>query len=117
MDAGLGSNDPIKFADKKTYQKRLSDDQAKTGNKDALRTGPAFIKGRPIMLAVMDFGFMGGSMGTVVGEKLTRAIERAIGRGRGPGEGGAGYSLAAAGRGLPLVVVRCSAGPACRNPP
>lgn len=92
MDATLASRDPLKFADKKAYAQRLADERKKTGASDGLRSGRAFVKGRAIILAVMDFSFMGGSMGTVVGEKLTRAIERAT------------------KENLPLVIVCCSGG-------
>lgn len=92
MDAEIGPRDILRFTDKKTYEKRLSDEQKKGGAKDALRAGRAFVKGRPVMLAVMDFAFMGGSMGAVVGEKITRAVERAK------------------RENLPLVVVACSGG-------
>jgi len=70
--------DPLKFEDKKPYKDRLKSEQLKSGNKDAVVCGKAFIKGRPIMLAVMDPTFMMGSMGSVVGEKITRTIETAI---------------------------------------
>src|SRR5215213_10131765 len=69
--------DPLKFVDKKGYGDRLAAEQLKSGNKDAVVCGKAFIKGRPIMLAVMDPTFMMGSMGSVVGEKITRSIEMA----------------------------------------
>jgi acetyl-CoA carboxylase carboxyl transferase subunit beta len=84
--------DPLKFTDKKNYKDRLASEQKKTGNPDAVVCGKAFIKGRPIMLAVMDPTFMMGSMGSVVGEKITRAIE------------------AAAEETLPLLIVSCSGG-------
>jgi acetyl-CoA carboxylase carboxyl transferase subunit beta len=70
--------DPLKFEDKKAYKDRLKSEQLKSGNKDAVLCGKAFIKGRPIMLAIMDPTFMMGSMGSVVGEKITRTIEAAI---------------------------------------
>ena len=76
-DADLYSNDPLGFADRKTYADRLAAERMKSGNPDALVSGRAFIKGRPIVLAAMDPTFMMGSMGSVVGEKLARAIERA----------------------------------------
>lgn len=69
--------DPLKFRDRKDYQARLQDYQAKTGLTDAVKTGIGLIDGLPIALGVMDFRFMGGSMGSVVGEKLCRLIERA----------------------------------------
>lgn len=84
--------DPLKFKDKKNYQDRLAAEQKKTGNPDAVVCGKAFIKGRPIMLAVMDPTFMMGSMGSVVGEKITRAIE------------------AATEEKLPVLIVSCSGG-------
>ena len=70
--------DPLSFEDKKAYKDRLKSEQLKSGNKDAVVCGKAFIKGRPIMLAIMDPTFMMGSMGSVVGEKITRSIEAAI---------------------------------------
>lgn len=69
--------DPLKFRDRKDYQARLQDYQAKTGLSDAVKTGTGLIDGLPIALGVMDFRFMGGSMGSVVGEKLCRLIEHA----------------------------------------
>ncbi len=77
LDADLYSDDPLNFADRKTYADRLAAERMKSGNPDALVSGTAFIKGRPIVLGVMDPTFMMGSMGSVVGEKLARAIERA----------------------------------------
>jgi acetyl-CoA carboxylase carboxyl transferase subunit beta len=70
--------DPLKFVDRKAYKDRLKAEQLKTGNKDAVLCGKAFIKGRPIMIAIMDGDFMMGSMGSVVGEKITRTIEAAL---------------------------------------
>jgi acetyl-CoA carboxylase carboxyl transferase subunit beta len=92
MDADAAPRDILQFTDKKSYAKRLLDEQKKTKSKDGLKAGRAFIKGRPIIVAVMDFTFMAGSMGAVVGEKLARAIERAT------------------EENLPLVVVCCSGG-------
>jgi acetyl-CoA carboxylase carboxyl transferase subunit beta len=92
MDARVAPRDLLTFSDKKTYSQRLTDEQTKTGQKDGLRSGRAFIKGRPAMIAIMEFAFMGGSMGAVVGEKITRAVERAT------------------RENLPLVVVACSGG-------
>lgn len=77
MDADLAPRDVLSFSDKKAYSQRLADEQRKTGQHDGLRAGRAFIKGRPVIVAVMDFDFMAGSMGAVVGEKITRAVERA----------------------------------------
>ena len=78
MFASIAPVDPLEFTDKKKYVDRLKEYQAKTGNLDAVVCGKGFIKGRPIMLAAMDPEFMGGSMGSVVGEKITRAIEEAV---------------------------------------
>ena len=76
-DENLESADPLKFKDLKTYKFRLADQQKKTHLKDAVVTGKAFIKGRPVSLAAMDANFIMASMGAVVGEKITRTIERA----------------------------------------
>jgi acetyl-CoA carboxylase carboxyl transferase subunit beta len=84
--------DALKFVDRKAYKDRLRDEQQKTGNRDAAVCGKGFIKGRPILMSVMDPTFMMGSMGSVVGEKITRTIE------------------AAADEKLPLLVVSCSGG-------
>jgi len=72
--------DFLNFKDSKRYEDRLKAAQKKTGLKDAIRTGTANIKGIPVMFGVMDFGFIGGSMGSVVGEKVARAIDQARGR-------------------------------------
>lgn len=77
-DADLAPQDPLGFADSRAYPDRLKAQQDKTGRKDALVTGEGAINGRRLVLAVFDFSFMGGSMGSVVGEKLCRAIERAV---------------------------------------
>ncbi len=69
--------DPLKFRDRKAYSDRLQEYQRKTGLLDAVQTGIGNIESEPVALGVMDFGFMGGSMGSVVGEKLTRLIEKA----------------------------------------
>lgn len=76
-DADLAPSDPLNFKDTRSYRDRLRSQQEKTGRKDALVTGEAAINGRRIALAVFDFSFMGGSMGSVVGEKFCRAVERA----------------------------------------
>lgn len=88
----LSPADPLGFEDKKSYADRLKTEQLKSGQKDAVVCGKGFIKGRPLMMAVMDPSFMMGSMGSVVGEKITRTIE------------------AAADEKLPLVIVSCSGG-------
>jgi len=77
-DVDLTSGDPLGFADQKPYLQRIQQSQTKTGEKDAAICGTAQIDENAIELAVMDFDFMGGSMGSVVGEKLTRAAERAL---------------------------------------
>jgi acetyl-CoA carboxylase carboxyl transferase subunit beta len=70
--------DPLKFVDKKSYKDRIKEQQADSGEKDAVVCGKGFIKGREIMMAVMDPTFMMGSMGSVVGEKITLTIETAV---------------------------------------
>jgi acetyl-CoA carboxylase carboxyl transferase subunit beta len=77
LDENLYPVDPLKFKDVKAYSDRLRDFQHKTGAIDAALTGAGKIEGLPLALGVMDFQFMAGSMGSVVGEKLTRAIEYA----------------------------------------
>jgi acetyl-CoA carboxylase carboxyl transferase subunit beta len=71
----LSSTDPLQFNDRKSYSERLKETQEKTGLKDGVQTGCGLLEGLPIALGVMDFRFMGGSMGSVVGEKLCRLIE------------------------------------------
>ena len=70
--------DPLEFADTETYKSRIEKAQNKTGLDDAVITGIASIEGNKVATAIMDFDFMGGSMGSVVGEKVTRIIEKAI---------------------------------------
>lgn len=77
LDEDLCPVDPLKFRDRKAYQDRLRETQDKTGLQDAVQTGLGQLDRLPLGLGVMDFRFMGGSMGSVVGEKLTRLIERA----------------------------------------
>ncbi|MDJ0572955.1 MAG: acetyl-CoA carboxylase, carboxyltransferase subunit beta [Pleurocapsa sp. MO_192.B19] len=77
LDENIHPIDPLKFRDRKDYQARLQDYQTKTGLSDAVKTGTGLLDGLPIALGVMDFRFMGGSMGSVVGEKLCRLIEHA----------------------------------------
>ena len=77
-DAGMVSTDPLKFVDTKPYSKRIKDAQKKLGMNDAIVTAEGQLNGRPIICCAMEFGFIGGSMGAVVGEKVTRAIEMAI---------------------------------------
>ena len=78
MDAGLSSKDPLKFEDTKKYKDRLKEAEKKTGLKDAVRTAYGKSMGRDLVIACMDFSFIGGSMGSVVGEKIARAIDKAI---------------------------------------
>jgi acetyl-CoA carboxylase carboxyl transferase subunit beta len=91
-DAELRSADPLGFFDLKAYTDRIAQAELQTGLGDAVVAGSASIERRPCELAVMDFAFMGGSMGSAVGEKIARACERA------------------AGRGAPLVTVTASGG-------
>jgi acetyl-CoA carboxylase carboxyl transferase subunit beta len=91
-DHGLRSIDPLKFHDTKPYRKRLETTIAATGMNDAVIAATGNIHGIRCSVAAMEYGFIGGSMGVVVGEKITRAIERAI-----------------AGR-RPVVIVSCSGG-------
>jgi acetyl-CoA carboxylase carboxyl transferase subunit beta len=79
LNEHIVSCDPLKFRDRKPYGDRLRDYQEKTGLTDAVQTGIGKLDGLPLALGAMDFSFMGGSMGSVVGEKLTRLIERATG--------------------------------------
>jgi acetyl-CoA carboxylase carboxyl transferase subunit beta len=91
-DAGLTSIDPLHFEDTRPYGARLKENQKKTGMKDAILTAEGLLNGRPVICCSMEFRFIGGSMGAVVGEKVTRAAERAM-------EGK-----------VPLVIVSCSGG-------
>src|ERR1700752_3781144 len=78
-DAGLASCDVLGFPDEPPYEQRLADMAARSGRREAVVTGTGRIDGVTIALAVFDFGFMGGSMGSAVGEKITRVIEHALG--------------------------------------
>ncbi len=91
-DAGLASTDPLGFRDTKGYRERLKKAEAETGLKDALITGEGLLDGKPLIVCAMEFQFIGGSMGGVVGEKIARAIDRCV------------------GQKLPLVIVSCSGG-------
>lgn len=91
-DADLASSDPLHFADTKTYAQRLKDAKNKLGMNDAILTAEGRIDGRPVICCSMEFGFIGGSMGSVVGEKVARAIERSL------------------EKKIPLVIVSCSGG-------
>ncbi len=88
----LRSTDPLQFKDRIPYTERLQREQKKTGESDAVVVGRAFIRGRPVILGVMNPSFIMASMGAVVGEKITRAIERAM------------------DENLPLVIVTASGG-------
>jgi acetyl-CoA carboxylase carboxyl transferase subunit beta len=91
-DAGMVSTDPLKFVDTKPYAKRIKDAQKKLGMNDAVISAEGQLNGKPVICCAMEFGFIGGSMGAVVGEKVTRAIEMAMETRQ------------------PLIVVSCSGG-------
>jgi acetyl-CoA carboxylase carboxyl transferase subunit beta len=75
-DLGLTSGDPLQFNDAKPYPERIAATRKKTGVEDAIMVGSAAVEGRPVQLGAFIFRFMGGSMGSVVGEKITRMFER-----------------------------------------
>ena len=77
-DSELASSDPLVFTDQKSYRSRLDATKASTGLNDALITAEGKLEGRPVIVCAMEYRFIGGSMGSVVGEKITRAIERAV---------------------------------------
>jgi acetyl-CoA carboxylase carboxyl transferase subunit beta len=91
-DPNLVSTDPLKFSDTKPYTARLKAGLATTGLKDAVVVGSGAINGIPAIVAAQEYAFIGGSMGAVVGEKITRGIEKAI------------------ERGCPMIIVCCSGG-------
>ncbi|MFN5168596.1 MAG: acetyl-CoA carboxylase, carboxyltransferase subunit beta [Cyclobacteriaceae bacterium] len=78
LDTNMESGDPLKFVDTKPYPKRIKESQAKTQLKDAVRTAYGKTNGFDIVIACMDFSFIGGSMGSVVGEKIARAADHAL---------------------------------------
>jgi acetyl-CoA carboxylase carboxyl transferase subunit beta len=78
FNRSMSSADPLKFQDTKKYMDRVKAGQKKTGLKDAIRTAYGKSDGRDLVIACMDFAFIGGSMGSVVGEKISRAIDKAI---------------------------------------
>jgi acetyl-CoA carboxylase carboxyl transferase subunit beta len=78
LDADLSSGDPLQFTDSAPYVDRIKAAQRKTGLKDAVRTGVGKMNGQSLCVACMDFAFIGGSMGSVVGEKIARAIDYSI---------------------------------------
>ena len=91
-DAAMVSTDPLKFVDTKPYASRIKEAQKKLGLNDAVITAEGQLSGRPVICCAMEFAFIGGSMGAVVGEKVTRAIEMAMETRQ------------------PLIVVSCSGG-------
>jgi len=91
-DARMTSTDPLKFVDTKPYAVRLKEARKKLGMNDAIITAEGQLNGRPVVCCAMEFNFIGGSMGAVVGEKVTRAIEMAIETRQ------------------PLIIVSCSGG-------
>lgn len=78
LDANMESGDPLKFVDTKAYPKRIKETQAKTELKDACRSAYGKMNGLDIVVACMDFAFIGGSMGSVVGEKIARAMDHSL---------------------------------------
>jgi acetyl-CoA carboxylase carboxyl transferase subunit beta len=91
-DAGLMSTDPLRFTDTKPYRQRLETSMKATGLRDAVISASGSIGGMDCVIAAMEYGFIGGSMGVVVGEKITRAIERAT------------------TKRSPIIIVSCSGG-------
>ena len=92
LDAALRSNDPLSFTDTKPYRNRLEASRKATGMQDALILGSGRIDGREAVVAAMEYAFIGGSMGVVMGEKIVRGAELAL------------------ARRLPLIIVSCSGG-------
>jgi acetyl-CoA carboxylase carboxyl transferase subunit beta len=78
INSGITSRDPLDFKDSKKYTDRLRASKKKTGRNSAIVTGTAAINGYRAVIAIMDFGFMGGSMGSAVGEKIVRAVKKAV---------------------------------------
>src|ERR1700722_131351 len=91
-DAGMTSTDPLKFVDLKPYATRLKEARKKLGMNDAVITAEGQLAGRPVVVCAMEFNFIGGSMGAVVGEKVTRGVELAMDTRQ------------------PLIVISCSGG-------
>lgn len=77
-EADISASDPLKFKDTKSYEERIAESRKKSGLKEAAVSGKAKVAGRDVMVVIMDFAFMGGSMGSAVGEKITRAAEAAL---------------------------------------
>lgn len=92
LDSGLTAKDPLKFKDSKRYKERIKESIKKTGLLEAVVSGQGKLYGKPVQIAAFDFNFMGGSMASVAGEKVCRAIERASEKGE------------------PLIIVSCSGG-------
>jgi acetyl-CoA carboxylase carboxyl transferase subunit beta len=92
FDGNLSSTDPLKFVDLKPYSSRLKQAQNDTGLKDAIINAQGKLLGRPVVVSAMEYSFIGGSMGAVVGEAITRAVERS------------------ADTGAPLIIVSASGG-------
>jgi len=76
FDKSLSSPNPLNFVDQLTYEERLQKSEKKTGHKDAIVTGKGLLRSQEVLIGVFEFAFMGGSMGLVVGEKITRLFER-----------------------------------------
>ena len=81
LDPKMESIDPLKFKDTKPYNDRLKAGQKKSGLKDAITTGYGEMNGHQVVIACMNFNFIGGSMGSVVGEKIARAMDRSLATG------------------------------------
>ena len=77
-DASLAPVDPLKFVDKKSYKKRIEEGKTKTGRVSSVVSGECKMNGTDVQLVIFDFAFMGGSLGSVEGEKIVRAVNRAI---------------------------------------
>ncbi|PID47187.1 MAG: acetyl-CoA carboxylase carboxyl transferase subunit beta [Proteobacteria bacterium] len=78
FDSSLSPNDPLKFVDKKSYKKRISEAKSKTNKSSSAISGQAQINGKKVQIISFDFSFMGGSLGSVEGEKIVRAVNRCI---------------------------------------
>jgi acetyl-CoA carboxylase carboxyl transferase subunit beta len=91
-DGNLETTDPLEFTDLKPYKARIKAAQKQTGRKDAIVNARGKICGRPVIVSAMEYGFIGGSMGAVVGEVITRAVEKAL------------------AERLPLIIVACTGG-------
>jgi acetyl-CoA carboxylase carboxyl transferase subunit beta len=92
IDQNIYPLDPLEFEDFKKYSERLLENQEKTSHSDAVLNAVGFMDGMSVIISSMDFAFMGGSMGSVVGEKITRALERAL------------------AERVPIIVISCSGG-------